>query len=830
MDSLRELIGKKILIFDGAMGTQLQARGLQPGELPETWNFIHPEAVLEVQRAYLQAGANLLKTNSFGANGLKYRGSQYSVSQIVTKAVQLAKQAAEGVDGAYVCLDIGPLGKLLRPFGDLEFEDAVSLFAEQVRAGAAAGADAVLIETMSDTYEVKAALLAAKENCSLPVFVTMTFDVSGKLLTGADVATAARLAESLGADAVGFNCGLGPKQLLPLVEEMLEAVSLPVIVNPNAGLPVERCGKTCFEVGPQEFAQLMLPLADAGVAFAGGCCGTTPEHIGALVRSLADRDKCLAKPKLTGQNIGSRLSSSAYCTSYGRTVLIGKEPQVIGERINPTGKKRLQEALHQKDLDYVCRLGLQQIEAGAKILDVNVGTPGVDETNLLAEAVVSLQSVTDVPLQIDTTNPVAMERALRLYNGVPLLNSVNGSEASLKAVLPLAAKYGATLIALTFDEQGIPKDTDARLRIAERIMLEAEKYGIRRQRIVVDPLTLTVGTGPENGIVTLNTLQRLSAMGVSTLLGVSNISFGLPEREVMNTAFFTLALQSGLSLAIINPQSRSMMGAYYAFRALQGLDENFGEYVKYAECNKVGTEPESRSSRVNRTDSDANAGIKSDAAVPSEVKAGEQSADPIVPLYNAIVKGLTGSAREAAGTALQQLTPLELIDKALVPALNYVGEGFERKTVFLPQLLMSADAAKAAFEVVRAAVGSSGQHGPVLVLATVQGDVHDIGKNIVKALLENYGFTVVDLGKDVPPERIVAAVREHGALIVGLAALMTTTVRNMERTIEALHQANLPVKIMVGGAVLTAEYASRIGADGYAANAVAAVHFAQENS
>lgn len=779
--NLLDVLGKEILFFDGAMGTELQKRGLRPGEIPELWNITHPEIIQDVYLSYLQAGINLLKTCTFGAHALKLQDSGYSVEQVVTASVKLARETAEPF-GAFVCLDIGPLGKLLRPYGDLDFEDAVRIFSEIVVAGAQAGADAVLIETMSDTYEMKAAILAAKENCTLPILATFTFDQSGRMLNGANPETAARLAEALGCAGVGFNCGLGPEQVARLLPQMTKAVNIPIIVNPNAGLPVERDGVTCYDVGPDEFARWGKKLAVAGAVVLGGCCGTTPRHIEALVKECR------------GIQVKRQpAAEECFCSSYDRTIILGKEPKIIGERLNPTGKKLLQQALKNEDIDYLCRLALEQVGAGAHILDLNVGTPGVKEEELLPRAMESIQGVLGTPLQIDTANVIAAERALRRYNGIPILNSVNGSEESMAQVLPLVKKYGAAVVALTLDEQGIPETTAGRLAIAERIIARAAKLGISSKRIIVDPLALTIGAGSRNAVVALETLQALHEKRIATLLGVSNISFGLPRRDEVNSTFFTMALQRGLSLGIINPQSEAMMGAYYAYKGLAGLDENLQELLQKFGKKEVQ--------------------IKQDSKQLS--------------LYEVILGGLVDSAKAITATDLETQKPLDIINNSLIPALNKVGEDFEQKKAFLPQLLMSADAAKAAFDVIKTKVGTRESNGQVIVLATVEGDIHDIGKNIVKVILENYGYRIIDLGKDVPADTVVRSAQENKAFIVGLSALMTTTVKAMEKTIGVLKAAGVGSKILVGGAVLTEEYAAKIGADGYAANAVEAVKFAK---
>ena len=766
----KDLLGKKTLFFDGAMGTMLQAAGLKPGELPELWNFTHADEVEKIHAAYLNAGADIMDIKT---------------ADVVTQAVKIAKKACASKPGSFVALDLGPTGKLLAPYGDLPFEEAVSIYAEIVTAGVSAGADLILIETMSDTYEMKAALLAAKENSNLPVVCTMTLDEDGKLLTGGDITAAAIMLEGLGADAIGFNCGLGPAQMQKLMPQLLAATPLPAVLNPNAGLPKEVDGKTVFDVDADEFAALMYDMAkDGALAVMGGCCGTTPAHIAALV------NKC---KQIVPQSRECDLTAVA---AYGSAVVIGKKPVIIGECINPTGKPRLKQAILDGDYDYICRLGLEQIDSGAAILDVNVGVPGIEEPAVSAEAVQRLQAITSVPLQIDTSNYNAMAGSLRLYNGKPLLNSVCGKEESLAKVLPLVKKYGAAVVALTLDDNGIPQTAEGRIAIAEKIIARAAACGIAKRNIIVDPLALTISTGGDNAKVDLEVLRELTKRGIKTVMGVSNISFGLPARDAVNSAFFVLAMEAGLSCAIINPQSAAMMGAYYAYGALSGLDEGCKAYVaKFA-----------------------------DAAQPKAAPA--QTAE--YTLYDAIVKGLREQSEKAVTAQLAQKQPLEIINGEMIPALDYVGNGFEKHTLFLPQLLMSAEAAKAAFNVIRdkmAAEGGSRSNGVKVVLATVKGDIHDIGKNIVKVLFENYGYQVIDLGKDVPPEKIVEAAVKHNAAVVGLAALMTTTVGAMEETIKALRAAG-SFKIICGGAVLTQDYADSIGADFYAPNAVSAVNYA----
>ena len=799
--SVLDYLGKEILYFDGAMGTRLQAAGLKPGELPEVWNITRGDVVADIHASYVRAGANILKSNTFGANALKMQGSGYSVENVVLAAFENARRAFASVpempeEKKFAALDLGPTGKLLAPYGDLQFEEAVSLYAEIVRAGVKAGADMVLIETMSDTYEARSAILAAKENSSLPVFVTFTFDREGKLLNGADVETAVLMADGLGVDAVGFNCGLGPDLVAKLLPRARRVTALPIIANPNAGLPVEKDGKTVFSSGPEEFADYMLDVYREGGTVLGGCCGTDPGYI----RLVAERTKGM-KPVSWNETAVTKNAekgdSVTAVTGYGAPVYFGKEPVLIGERINPTGKPALKEALRNGDMDYICRLGLEQLDNGAHVLDVNTGLPGLNEAETLCKAVTSLQAITPAPLEIDTSNYEAMERALRLYNGKPLLNSVNGKPESMEKVFPLAKKYGAAVVGLCLDESGIPDTAEGRLAIADKIIQTAAEYGIKAKDIIIDPLALTVSTDSRNSAIDLAVIKALKTKGIHTVMGVSNISFGLPNRDAVNSAFFAMSLAAGLSSAIMNPQSERMMEAYHAYCALSGADKGCKEFVaRYADAPKTKT-----------------------AAVVSEYS-----------LYDAIVKGLTDRSGSAAKKLLgENKTPLEIINGFIIPALNTVGEGFGKKTLFLPQLLMAADAAKAAFDELKKQMQKGRQtdevQGDTIVLAVVKGDIHDIGKNIVKVLWENYGYHVVDLGKDVSPETVVEAVEKHQARLVGLTALMTTTVAAMEDTINALRRKT-DTNILVGGAVMTQEYAGSIGADGYAPDAVAAVNYA----
>ncbi len=782
----KELLKKEILFFDGAMGTMLQAQGLKPGELPEIWNFTHPEVIQNVHRSYIDAGANLIKTNTFGANALKFpQGGEYTVEDVVCAAVENARKAINGKEKTFIALNLGPTGKLLEPYGDLPFEEAVKLYAETVKAGVKAGVDVVLIETMSDNYEAKAAILAAKENSDLPIISSFTFDIDGKLLTGASVTSTCAMAEGLGVDIIGFNCGLGPEQILNFLEEGLSATDLPFMINPNAGLPVERDGKTYFDVDPDEFANIMSKIAEKGIAILGGCCGTTPAHIQKLVEVCKDYKPFNNAVKKT------------IVAAYGNAVVFNEEAIIIGERINPTGKPRLKQAILDEDFDYISKLGIEQIEKGAHVLDVNVGVPGIDEPKILEKAILTLQGITSVPLQIDTSNYEAMEKALRIYNGKPLLNSVNGKEESMTKVLPLVKKYGAVVVALCLDDNGIPEDAAGRIEIGERIIHQAALYGIDAKNIIIDPLALTISTGSENAKVDLEIIRHFTAKGIKTIMGVSNISFGLPNRDAVNTTFFALALEAGLSCGIINPNTERMMETYYAYNALGGFDDGCKAYTA-----QFVDKPKEQA-----------------------VSAGKEEYS----LTEAIIKGLSKQSCEAVKKLLTTEEPLDIINKYMIPALNVVGEEFEQKRLFLPQLLMSADSAKAAFEIIKDFTSKNNIESDkqVIVMATVKGDIHDIGKNIVKVLLENYGYRIVDLGKDVAPETIVAAVVEYKAELVGLSALMTTTVGAMEETIKELRKVST-CKIVVGGAVLTEEYAARIGADAYAATAINAVNYANE--
>lgn len=805
--------------FDGGMGSLLQERGLAPGELPETWNLLHPEVLVEIHRAYLEAGANIMTTNTFGANRLKYpEGGQWALEELVRAAVENAAEARRQYEEncrregrqcqpSFIALDLGPTGKLLKPYGDLEFEAAVALYQEVVKTGAEAGADLILIETMSDSLEVKAAVLAAKENCSLPVFATMAFDEKGKLLTGGDVESVTALLEGLRVDALGLNCGLGPEQMAPIAQRFMKVSSTPVIVNPNAGLPRSEGSRTVYDINSDQFARKMREIAEMGVFMMGGCCGTTPEHIRKLKAACDDLPVQL--PEKKGRTV---------ICSYATTVEFGSKPVIIGERINPTGKKKFKQALRDHDMEYILKEGVAQQDNGAHVLDVNVGLPEIDEPSMMEEAVKELQAVIDLPLQIDTSNEEAMERALRCYNGKALVNSVNGKQEVMDAIFPLVAKYGGVVIGLALDEEGIPETAEGRIRVAKKIYARAAEYGIGPEDIIIDGLCMTISSDSQGAVTTLETLRRVrDELGGKTILGVSNISFGLPQREIINSAFFTMALHDGLSAAIINPNSEAMMRAYYSYLALAGLDPQCGEYISI-----YGSQPSvSLGVTLSRK---GPSGTGDGAGMGNAGQGGDFS------LADAIIKGLKEASSAAAKGLLASQDPLDVINQEIIPALDAVGKGFEKGTVFLPQLLMSAEAAKAAFEVIKEQMSRSGQEQEskgTIILATVKGDIHDIGKNIVKVLLENYSYQVVDLGKDVPPETVTeTAVRLHVPL-VGLSALMTTTVPSMEETIRQLRREAPWVKVMVGGAVLTQEYADSIGADQYCSDAMASVNYAE---
>lgn len=830
--NIRDEFGKRMLFFDGGMGSLLQERGLKQGELPETWNLKKPEELIRIHREYLEAGADIVLANTFGANRFKYD----NLDEIIAAGIANAKTAVrESGKKAYVALDMGPTGKLLKPMGTLDFEAAVSVYAEAVRAGEKAGADLILIETMSDTYELKAAVLAAKENSSLPVMATVVFDEGHKLLTGASPENVVALLEGLRVDALGINCGLGPKQMKPIFERLAQFASVPLIIMPNAGLPRVENGRTVYDVDPAEFAEDMAEIIAMGAWFAGGCCGTTPAHIRALTEKCRDFvPKALTK------------KDDTIVTSYSKAVFLGGKPAIIGERINPTGKSKFKQALRDNNMEYILEEGVKQADAGADILDVNVGLPEIDEVAMMKQTVYELQGILPLPLQIDTTNAEAMEAAMRIYNGKPMINSVNGKEEVMKEIFPLVRKYGGVVVGLTLDEAGIPTTAEGRLAIAEKIYRTAESYGIERKNIVIDALTMTMSTDDTSAGTTLEVVKKIKEKGGRTVLGVSNISFGLPHREILNAAFFSMAMSAGLSAGIINPNVASMRQAYDTYCVLGGFDSQCMNYIeKYAALQTVTTLAPAEAAGGNGTTAGTvnsmegnTAAAGGNGAAGSSTGAGAAggngTAGSMPALQNAIVKGLKEQAYRGTKEALASgRDTMDVINGELIPALDVVGQAFEKGTMFLPQLLMSAEAAKAGFAAIKEYVESTGtrqEKKGTVVIATVKGDIHDIGKNIVKVLLENYGFDVIDLGKDVPPEAVVEAVQQSGARLVGLSALMTTTVASMEETIMQLREKVPGCKVMVGGAVLTPEYADMIGADYYAKDAMQSVHYAEKIS
>ena len=788
---------RRFVFLDGGMGTQLQKRGLKPGQKPELAALEMPEILTEIHAEYVAAGADLLLANTFGANARKLTGTGYTVAQVVEASLACAQCAAKNKD-VLVGLDIGPLGELLAPAGTLSFEDAYASFAEIVRAGVQAGADFVFLETMTDLYELKAAILAAKEQSSLPVFVSMSFEGRGRTFTGCTVESYGVTAAGLGADAIGINCSLGPAEILPFAQRLCRTVPahIPVFVKPNAGLPNP---DGSYNLDADEFAREMKAYAAIGVSMVGGCCGTTPEYIAKLREVFASQVPAQKIP----------LQRSCLCTPVRFVEVNGIT--VVGERINPTGKKRLQQALREGDSAYPCSQAVAQSEAGAEILDVNAGLPGIDEAATLERLVNDLQAVTDLPLQLDSSNPEALSRALRIYNGKPIVNSVNGEQKTLDAILPLCKKYGAAVVGLTLDEKGIPTSAEARFAIAERIVQAAMAAGIPREDIYIDCLTLTASAQQEGAVQTLEALTRCKQeLGVRTVLGVSNISFGLPCRSYLNTTFLTMAMAAGLDLAIMNPNTPEMMAAVRSYRVLTAQDKQSADYVAaYADV-------QIQSQQISKN-------------TPENGKTLSATEDA---LFEAVRRGLKEEARTAAEAALASREPLDVVNTSLIPALDVVGDGFEKGTIFLPQLLQAATAAQAAFEAVKAKIAAQGKptssNKGKIVVATVKGDVHDIGKNIVRVILENYGYDVLDLGRDVPPERVVEAVRTTGAKLVGLSALMTTTVPNMKATIDALHAAKLDCKVWVGGAVLTPSYAKEIGADFFCKDAKASADLAKQ--
>ena len=797
------------ILLDGGMGTMLQAAGMKLGTRPEDLNIENPELIRSIHAKYAAAGSRVVNANTFGASPHKLADSKYTLEEVIAAGIANCKQAVAPY-GALVTLDVGPLGELLEPSGTLAFEDAVAEYGRIVRAGVAAGADILYFETFTDLYEMKAALLAAKENSTLPIMASMSFEANGRTFTGCTVESFAATARGLGANAVGINCSLGPKEIFPMAKRLAEAVpgDFPVFVKPNAGLP--RADGSGYDITPQLYAMQMKPYRDLHLFAAGGCCGTTPEFIQMLNGVFAD-----CKPGRPEHPMLSVICSPVDCVNVDGIT-------VVGERINPTGKKRFQQALRDGDMNYILEQAVSQAEAGAQILDVNVGAPGVDEPALMEQVVKALQSVVSLPLQLDSSHAEALERGLRVYNGKPIVNSVNGEPEVLEKVLPLCKKYGAAVVGLAIDERGIQPKAEDRVAIARRIKKAALEAGIPQEDIYIDCLTLTASAQQEDVLATVQALHACKTeLGVRTILGVSNISFGLPCRPYLNTTFLTMAMYAGLDLAIMNPSSEEMMAAVYAYNVLTNRDKQSGRYIaRYADQVPA-------SAALAKAMQD-----KAASGVPAAAEAaGPAVSGPYAPLMKAVEQGLKGEAAACTKALLAEKEPLELVDEALIPALDIVGVKYEKGKLFLPQLLQAASAAQSAFDEIKTAIAQRGGAGASkgrIVLATVKGDVHDIGKNIVKVILENYGFEVIDLGRDVPVETVVETVREKDVHLVGLSALMTTTLKSMEETIAALHAAKLDCKVMVGGAVLTPEYAEKIGADWYAKDAKQSADIAKE--
>lgn len=799
MTDIRELLGKKMLFFDGGMGTMLQKNGMGAGEIPELLNITNPALIERIHTEYLEAGADIITTNTFGANPLKSEAIGESLDMIIAAAIGTARKAVNKFQSEskprFAAFDMGPCGKLLEPLGGLSFDKCYDAFAKIARTAEKCGADLVIIETMSDTLEAKAAVLAVKENTSLPVFCTMTFDENRKTLTGGTVGVMSAIMEGLGVDCVGINCGLGPEQIGEMMEELSRVSSIPIMAQPNAGLPQIENGKTVYNVTPDEFGAQCEKMAKLGASVLGGCCGTTPEHIKCLVEACSKYTPIVEEKNIT------------VVASYSKAVVLGNRPVIVGERINPTGKKKFKEALRNGDINYILGEAFAQRDAGAHILDVNVGLPEIDECAAMEKAVKAISSAVNLPLQIDSSDPATIERALRIYNGKPMVNSVNGKEESITAIMPIVKKYGGVLVGLCLDEDGIPPMAEQRFEIAKRIKDRAASYGIKPKNLVMDALTLTISAQQKESAQTLKALKLIKdELGICTTLGVSNISFGLPRREIINGTFFALALQSGLDACIINPCADTMINTYRAFMALSCHDEDCADYVS------------------------AYAGTKSETTVVRENQA-EEKAENVNPLFDIIIKGLKDRSYDETVKQLETMEPMDIINNVLVAALNSVGREFEKGTMFLPQLMMSAETVKNSFDAIKEHIEKSGEiqesKGKIAV-ATVKGDIHDIGKNIVKVLLENYGYEVYDLGKDVPPEVIVKALKDNDIHLCGLSALMTTTVVSMEETIKAIRSAGLDVKVWVGGAVLTQEYADMIGADKYCPDALSSVTYANE--
>ena len=865
MKKLGDLLGKELLFFDGGTGTVLQGMGLKPGELPETWNIKHPDRIVQLHYNYFASGSNIVNTNTFGAFITKF---PLELERLIAAAIDNANAARDKIllenpDGNYfIAFDIGSCGKLLKPMGDLDFEDCVKLFKKTFRAAFDKKIDCVMIETMNDGYESKAAVLAAKETMEelgisegdLPIIVSNVYDKECRTLSGSCPETMVAMLEGLGVSAVGVNCSLGPLEMKPTVERLCRAATVPVLVKPNAGLPKVVDGRTVFDVEAPEFVEAMKELAALGSMILGGCCGTTPEYI----KLLADSRKELARkgevspslqpasglslPPLRGSNAAPQRPAIGCVSSNTKVVYFGgpNRPVLIGERINPTGKKKFKEALRAGDIPYIIHQGMEQEEAGAQVLDVNVGLPEIDEKEMMLRVLEELQNVTTLPLQIDTTKPDVMEAALRRYNGKAMINSVNGKQEIMDTVFPLVKKYGGLVVALTLDEDGIPEDSARRVEIAKKIYAEAAKYGIKKSDIIIDPLAMAVSSDSRAGIATMETVRAIHEMGGLTSLGISNVSFGLPLREFVTASFFTLCMGAGLSAAIMNPLQGEMIKAWRCYNLLSGRDENCTDYINWStvEGERLANMVVSTGSTTAITGSSAggNAGGATGGNPPvrggsEQRSASEGETSPTSHLSNAIIHGLKTDAAAATRELLKNTEALTIINEHLIPGLDYVGKRFEKKTMYLPQLLMAAEAAKAAFGEIREYMEKSGKKGAPkgkIIIATVKGDIHDIGKNIVKVLLENYDFEVIDLGKDVPPEVVVEACKKDHVMLVGLSALMTTTVAAMEETIKLLRKECPWAKTCVGGAVMTQEYADQIGADFYGKDAMDTVRFALE--
>lgn len=822
-NKLKMLLGKEILYFDGGTGTVLQGMGLKPGELPETWNINHPEKIVDLHYQYYMAGANIIKTDTFGAFITKF---PLNLEKIITSAIENANTARtnaekNGKNNLFIAFDISSTGKLLKPMGDLDFEDCITLYKKTFKIALKCKIDCILIETMNDGYETKAAVIAAKEimeelNVHYPIMVTNVYDKDCRTLSGSTPETMVAMLEGLGVEAIGVNCSLGPLEMLPAVERLCKAATVPVIVNPNAGLPKVIDGKTVFDVDSKTFVEAMKKIAACGAAVLGGCCGTTPEYISELRKEMDSR----VKHGNDGNSKSEYDGVTGVISSNSRVVYFGgnNRPVLIGERINPTGKKKFKEALRNGDIPYIIHQGIEQENAGAMALDVNVGLPEIDEKEMMLKVMTELQSVTELPLQIDTTNALVMEAALRRYNGKAMINSVNGKQEIMDQIFPLVKKYGGLVVALTLDEDGIPDNSTKRIEIAKKIYKEAEKYGIKKKDIIIDPLAMAVSSDSKAGLATLETVRAIKEMGGLTSLGISNVSFGLPNREFVTSSFFTMAMNNGLSAAIMNPLQTEMIKAYKCYCLLAGKDDNCTDYINWAQTveTQITVGGVTGESPVREGSGNQPAGCSE----------GETS-----PLASAIIRGLKEDAAVITRGLLENTESLTIINEHLIPGLDYVGKRFEAKTMYLPQLLMAAEAAKSAFGEIRAFMEKSGKKGESkgkIIIATVKGDIHDIGKNIVKVLLENYDFEVLDLGKDVPPEVVVEACKKENVRLVGLSALMTTTVAAMEETIKLLRKECPWAKVCVGGAVMTQEYADQIGADFYGKDAMDTVRFALE--